>query len=84
MQDERFAVVYRGYDPTWAAMLADALRAEGINCHHVGTQNPSLADIGSFVCEQRLEVPQEEVERALPLLESCVTQPVPPDEPAPT
>jgi hypothetical protein len=72
MRNVPFAVVYRGYDPLWAAMLADALRAEGINCHHVGTQDPALADIGSFACEQRLEVPCDEVDRAMPLIEGSM------------
>jgi hypothetical protein len=68
----QFGVVYRGFDPLWAGMLADALRAEGITCHHVGTANPSLIDVGAFACEQRLEVPLVEMERARTLIEATV------------
>jgi hypothetical protein len=71
-ETSKFGVVYRGFDPLWAGMLADALRAEGITCHHVGTANPALIDVGTFACEQRLEVPLAEVERARTLIEASV------------
>jgi hypothetical protein len=64
--------VYRCFDPLWASMLADALRVEGITCHHVGTTNPSLIDVGALACEQRLEVPLAEMERARTLIEASI------------
>jgi hypothetical protein len=66
----KFEVVYRCFDPLWASMLADALRVEGITCHHVGTANPALIDVGMLACEQRLEVPLAELERARTLIEA--------------
>lgn len=68
----KFGVVYRCFDPLWASMLADALRAEGITCHHVGTANPALIDVGTLACEQRLEVPLDEMEQARILIEASV------------
>jgi hypothetical protein len=76
----KFSVVYRCFDPLWASMLADALRVEGITCHHVGTTNPALIDVGALACEQRLEVPEEDLERARLLIESSVAGAKPADE----
>ena len=72
-ETSKFGVVYRGFDPLWASMLADALRVEGITCHHIGTANPALIEVGTFACEQRLEVPLAELERARTLIAASMT-----------
>jgi Putative prokaryotic signal transducing protein len=67
---ESFCMVYRGFDPTEAGMLARMLEAEGITCRHVGTQNPAFIGVGELGCEQRLEVPQADEARARELLDA--------------
>jgi hypothetical protein len=67
---EEFRVVYRGFDPTQAGMLARMLEAEGIECRHVGTQNPAFIGVGELGCEQRLEVPPRDEARARELIEA--------------
>lgn len=74
-----FHVVYEGFDPVEAGMLARLLEVEGITCRHVGTHFPAEIGVGAYGCEQRLEVPTEEVERARELISASVAPP-PPDE----
>ena len=66
-QDE-FHVVYEGFDPVLAGMLARMLEVEGITCRHLGTHFPAEIGVGALACEQRLEVPAEEAERARELI----------------
>ena len=66
-----FQVVYQGFDPMLAGMLARMLEAEGITCRHVGTQFPAEIGVGAMACEQRLEVAEPDVERARELLVSA-------------
>lgn len=68
---EEFQVVYQGFDPTLAGMLARMLEAEGIVCRHVGTHFPAEIGLGAMACEQRLEVPASDASRARELLESA-------------
>ena len=66
-----FQVVYQGFDPMLAGMLARMLEAEGITCRHVGTHFPAEIGVGAMGCEQRLEVPATDVTRAHELLVSA-------------
>jgi hypothetical protein len=66
-----FQVVYQGFDPMLAGMLARMLEAEGITCRHVGTQFPAEIGVGAMACEQRLEVPESDALRARELLVSA-------------
>jgi hypothetical protein len=68
---EEFQVVYQGFDPMLAGMLARMLEAEGITCRHVGTQFPAEIGVGAMACEQRLEVPASDASRAQELLVSA-------------
>jgi hypothetical protein len=70
VDQEPFCVVYRGYDPTEAGMLARLLESEGIVCRHIGTQHPAFIGVGELGCEQRLEVPQHDEARARELLDA--------------
>lgn len=74
-----FHVVYQGYDAVEAGMLARMLEVEGITCRHLGTHFPAEIGVGALGCEQRLEVPAEEAERARELISSSVAPP-PADE----
>jgi hypothetical protein len=65
---EPFCVVFRGFDPMQAGMLARLLEAEGITCRHIGTHNPAFIGVGELGCEQRLEVPEADQARARELL----------------
>jgi len=68
-QDEgEFTLVYRGFDPVEAGLLARMLLSEGIVCRQLGTRHPALLGIGEFVCEQRLEVWRSDASRARELL----------------
>lgn len=51
-----------------AGMFARLLEAEGLTCRHIGTHFPAEIGVGAMACEQRLEVPTAEVERARELL----------------
>jgi Putative prokaryotic signal transducing protein len=66
--DGEFRLVFQGFDPTEAGMLARLLEAEGIACRHLGSQHPAALGVGEFACEQRLEVPSEDLERARELI----------------
>lgn len=66
-----FKLVFRGFDPTEAGMLARLLEAEGIVCRHLGTQHPASLGAGELACEQRLEVPSEDLPRARELIEAA-------------
>jgi hypothetical protein len=66
--EETFELVYQGYDPVLAGMLARMLEAEGIACRHLGTHFPSEIGVGALACEQRLEVTGSEAERARELI----------------
>lgn len=68
---EEFQVVYQGFDPMLAGMLARMLEADGIVCRHVGTQFPAEIGVGAMACEQRLEVPVSAASRARELLVSA-------------
>jgi hypothetical protein len=70
-----FQVVYQGFDPMLAGMLARMLEAEGITCRHVGTHFPAEIGVGAMACEQRLEVPATDVDRARELLDSAGASP---------
>jgi hypothetical protein len=70
VEEEPFCVVFRGFDPMQATMLAGLLEAEGIVCQHIGTQNPAYIGVGEFGCEQRLEVPAADEARARQLIEA--------------
>lgn len=70
-----FQVVYQGFDPMLAGMLARMLEAEGITCRHVGTHFPAEIGVGAMGCEQRLEVPAPDASRARELLESAGASP---------
>jgi hypothetical protein len=69
---EEFHVVYQGFDSVLAGMLARMLEVEGITCRHMGTHFPAEIGVGAMACEQRLEVPADEVERARELINSSV------------
>lgn len=68
--EEPFSLVYRGFDPTEAGMLARLLESEGITVRHIGTQNPAFIGVGELACEQRLEVPEQDEPRARELLDA--------------
>jgi hypothetical protein len=70
-----FQVVYQGFDPMLAGMLARMLEAEGITCRHVGTHFPAEIGVGAMACEQRLEVPATDADRARELLDSAGAAP---------
>jgi hypothetical protein len=70
VDQEDFCVVYRGFDPFQAGMLARLLEAEGITCRHLGTHNPAFIGVGELGCEQRLEVPPSDEARARELIEA--------------
>jgi len=72
---EEFHVVYQGYDPVLAGMLARMLEAEGITCRHIGTHFPAEIGVGAMACEQRLEVTGQDVERSRELISSSVAPP---------
>lgn len=74
---EEYRVVYQGFDPVLAGMLADMLEVEGISCRHLGTHFPAEIGVGAMACEQRLEVPVEDEERARELISSSVAPPAP-------
>lgn len=63
-----FQLVYHGFDPVLAGMLARMLEVEGITCRHVGTHFPAEIGVGALGCEQRLEVPASEAGRARELI----------------
>ena len=67
---EEFQVVYQGFDPVLAGMLARMLEADGIMCRHIGTHFPAEIGVGAMGCEQRLEVPASAADRARELLAS--------------
>ncbi|HET8939325.1 MAG TPA: DUF2007 domain-containing protein [Polyangiales bacterium] len=67
---EEFQVVYQGFDPVLAGMLARMLEADGIVCRHIGTHFPAEIGVGAMACEQRLEVPASAADRARELLAS--------------
>ena len=69
---EDFQVVYQGFDSVLAGMLARMLEVEGITCRHLGTHFPAEIGVGAMGCEQRLEVPSEDAERARELIASSV------------
>ena len=73
-QDE-FDVVYQGFDPVLAGMLARMLEVEGITCRHLGTHFPAEIGVGAMACEQRLEVPAGDAERARELIGSSGAEP---------
>jgi hypothetical protein len=70
-EQAEFQLVYQGFDATLAGMYVRLLEAEGITCRHLGTHFPADVGLGDSGCEQRLEVPAEDVERARELLESA-------------
>lgn len=70
-EQEEFQVVYQGYDPMLAGMFARLLEAEGVTCRHIGTHFPAEIGVGAMACEQRLEVPASDAERARELLASA-------------
>ncbi|MET0385537.1 MAG: DUF2007 domain-containing protein [Polyangiales bacterium] len=63
-----FQLVYQGFDAVLAGMLARMLETEGITCRHLGTHFPAEIGVGALACEQRLEVPADEAERARELI----------------
>lgn len=63
-----FQLVYQGYDAVLAGMLARMLETEGITCRHLGTHYPAEIGVGALACEQRLEVAEEDAERARELI----------------
>jgi len=73
--EDDFHVVYQGFDPVLAGMLARMLEVEGITCRHIGTHFPAEIGVGAMGCEQRLEVPAEDAERARELLASSGAEP---------
>lgn len=77
---QEFSLVYRGFDPTEAGMLARLLEAEGIICRHLGTHHPAFIGVGELGCEQRLEVPLESAGRARELIDAAHL-PVDPERP---
>lgn len=66
--DSAFTLVYEGYDPLQAGLLARLLEAEGIVCRQLGTQHPAALGIGEYACVQRLEVPPSDAVRARDLI----------------
>jgi|GEM_PF-5798680 len=70
-----FQVVYQGFDPMLAGMHARMLEAEGITCRHVGTHFPAEIGVGAMACEQRLEVPAPDADRARELLDAASAPP---------
>jgi hypothetical protein len=73
--EDEFHVVYEGFDPVLAGMLARMLEVEGITCRHLGTHFPAEIGVGALACEQRLEVPAEDAERARELIASAGATP---------
>jgi hypothetical protein len=69
-ENSDFVAVYRGFDPVRAGMLVSGLQAEGIVCRHLGTQHPAQIGIGEMICEQIIEVPVEDGDRARELLDA--------------
>jgi hypothetical protein len=67
-EQAEFQLVYQGFDSTLAGMYVRLLEAEGITCRHLGTHFPADVGLGDSGCEQRLEVPVPDVERARELL----------------
>jgi len=65
---EDFQLVYQGFDPVLAGMLARMLEVEGITCRHLGTHYPATIGVGAAGCEQRLEVPASDANRARELI----------------
>jgi hypothetical protein len=63
-----FQLVYQGFDAVLAGMLARLLEVEGITCRHLGTHFPAEIGVGALACEQRLEVPAQDAERARELI----------------
>jgi len=67
-EEGEFALVFTGFDPLEAGMLARLLEAEGITCRHLGSQHPAAFGVGELACEQRLEVPEVDAARARDLI----------------
>jgi len=78
-EQSEFEVVYRGYDPLQADLLARAIEADGIVCRHLGTQHPAQIGLGELGAEQIIEVPQADRARARELIVALSGTP---DEPA--
>jgi len=74
-RDPEFTLVYKGFDPTEAGMLARLLEAEGIECRQLGSQHPAALGVGEFALEQRLEVADHDAARARELLAAAGAEP---------
>jgi hypothetical protein len=74
MAEDEYRLVYSGFDPTLAGMLARMLEAEGIECRHIGSQHPAALGVGELVCEQKLEVPEQDESRARELIEASTSE----------
>jgi hypothetical protein len=61
-------VVYRGFDPVEANIVLQILRAEDILARIIGTQNGPLIEIPQTAIELRVEVDEDEAERAREIL----------------
>jgi len=72
---EGFTMVFSGFDPMEAGMLARLLESEGISCRHLGSQHPAAFGVGEFACEQRLEVPEADATRARELIAAAQEAP---------
>jgi hypothetical protein len=70
MDSDDYVLVFKGFDPTLAGMLARLLEAEGIPVRHLGSQHPAALGVGELACEQQLEVPGEHVDQARALIEA--------------
>jgi hypothetical protein len=75
MESDDYALVYSGFDPTLTGMLARMLEAEGIQVRYLGSQHPAALGVGELACEQHLEVPSDDVERARALIEASTSAP---------
>jgi hypothetical protein len=73
MEEQDYALVYTGFDPTLTGMLARMLEAEGIPVRYIGSQHPAALGIGENACEQQLEVPLEHQERARELIDASTS-----------
>jgi hypothetical protein len=79
-EDGQFTMVFSGFDPLEAGMLARLIEAEGITCRHLGSQHPAAFGVGEYACEQRLEVPDADAAQARELIAAAREAPAEPDE----
>jgi hypothetical protein len=70
---ERYVTVYRSTDPVEAEILEDLMYQEGLTARLLGTRNAALLGAGQLIFEQRIEVPEEQVEVAQRFVEDFMS-----------